>query len=182
MAAPLASLALCARRSRSFLAMGQQLTQEGASEMSALYEFTFSRRRVGEWDGRRPITTPEAAAEFFAPLFEGMEREAFIVAALNRKHRPIGVETLYKGTISGASVRIGEVFAFALRIGAAAILAGHPHPSGDPTPSAEDERTTRDLAAAGKLLGVDFLDMIVIGDPEWVSIGNRTRGVLPVRR
>lgn len=144
--------------------------------MSALYEFTYTRRRVGEWDNRRPITTPEAAAEFFTPLFAGMEREHLIVAALTRKHRPIGVEVVYRGTISGCQVRIGEVFTFALRIGAAAIVVAHGHPSGDPTPSADGLRTTRDLVTAGRLLGVDVLDHIVLGDPGWVSIGSRGAG------
>lgn len=140
--------------------------------MGSIYEFTFSRRRVGEWDGRRPITTPEAAAEFFAPLFEGLEREHVMVAALTRKHRPIGVETVYRGTLAGCTVRIGELFAFALRVGAAAVVIAHQHPSGDPTPSGDDFRTTRDLIAAGRLLGIDVLDHIVLGDPGWISIAS----------
>lgn len=144
--------------------------------MSVIYEFTYSRRRVGEWDGRKPITTPQAAAEFFAPLFEGMEREHVIVAALTRKHRPIGVETVYRGNVAGCSVRIGELCAFALRVAAPALILGHNHPSGDPSPSPEDFQTTRDLVAAGRLLGIDVLDHLVIGDPGWVSISSGERG------
>jgi DNA repair protein RadC len=142
-------------------------------QMSAIYEFTYSRRRVGEWDGRRPLTSPEAAAEFFAPLFEGMEREHVIVAALTRKHRPIGVETVYRGTVAGCSVRPAELVTFPIRVGAAALIVAHNHPSGDPTPSADDLRTTRDLVAAGRLLQIDVLDHLVVGDPGWVSIAER---------
>lgn len=144
--------------------------------MAAIYEFTYSRRRVGEWDGRRSLTSPEEAALFFAPMFEGLEREHVIVAALTRKHRPIGVETVYRGTVAGCTIRLAEVVALAVRTGAPALLVAHNHPSGDPSPSAEDLRTTRDLVAAGRLLGIDVLDHIVIGDPGWISIGQQAAG------
>jgi len=68
-------------------------------------------------------------------------------------------------------VRIGELFTEALRRNAPAIIVGHNHPSGDPAPSAEDLRTTRDAIAAGRLLGIDVLDHIVFGAGRWVSIG-----------
>ena len=126
-------------------------------------------------DGER-CDTPELAASALAPLFAHLEREELKVALLSRKQRLVGVAHLYTGTVSGTSVRIGELFADALKRQASGILLAHNHPSGDPAPSADDIRTTRDAAGAGRLLGVELVDHIVFGAGRWVSL--RRTGVL----
>ncbi len=73
-------------------------------------------------------------------------------------------------------MRIGEVFKEALKQNAAAIIIAHNHPSGDPTPSSEDIAVTREIVEAGKLLGVDVLDHLVIGQGRWVSLRERGLG------
>lgn len=140
-----------------------------AKTTGAVYEYTWSRRRIAE--DSECLSSPEAAARFLAPLFDGAESERLIVVLLTRKHRPMAVETVYTGTVTGMSVRIGELLRAAVRLNAPALMIAHNHPSGDPTPSAEDIRTTRDTVAAGKLLGIDVLDHIVMGDGRWVSVG-----------
>lgn len=120
-------------------------------------------------DGER-CDTPELAALALAPHFAHLEREALVVALLTRKQRLASVTPLYRGSVSGTTVRIAELFEDAIRRGMPAILLAHNHPSGDPTPSADDIRTTRDAAQAGRLLGIEVVDHLVFGAGRWVSL------------
>jgi DNA repair protein RadC len=122
------------------------------------------------------LDTPERAARALAPHLAHREREALVVALLTRKQRLIAVTPIYVGNVAGTSVRIGELFTEAVRRNAAGILLGHNHPSGDPEPSADDLRTTRDAVAAGRLLGVSVADHVIIGAGRHVSL--RERGLL----
>ncbi|MBI2774124.1 MAG: DNA repair protein RadC [Chloroflexi bacterium] len=119
------------------------------------------------------IDSPEAAARALGAHFAALDREEVKVALLSRKHRLLGVVPVYSGNVAGTSVRIGELFTEALRRHAPAIVIGHNHPSGDPAPSPEDLRTTRDAVAAGRLLGVDVLDHVVFGAGRWISLGEQ---------
>jgi len=132
------------------------------------------RALAAEQDGAL-LDTPAAAALALAPHVAHLEREAVVVALLTRKQRLVSVVPVYQGNVAGASVRIGELFTEAIRRNAAGILLAHNHPSGDPEPSPDDLRTTRDAIAAGQLLGVGVVDHIVIGRGRWVSL--RERGV-----
>jgi DNA repair protein RadC len=122
------------------------------------------------------LDTPDRAARALAPHLAHRDREALVVALLTRKQRLIAVTPIYTGNVAGTSVRIGELFTDALRRNAAGILLGHNHPSGDPEPSADDLRTTRDAVAAGRLLGVSVVDHVIIGAGRHVSL--RERGAL----
>jgi len=122
------------------------------------------------------LDTPERAVRALAPHLAHREREALVVGLLTRKQRLIAVTPIYMGNVAGISVRTGELFCEALRRNAAAILLGHNHPSGDPEPSADDLRTTRDEVAAGRLLGVSVVDHVIIGAGRHVSL--RERGAL----
>jgi DNA repair protein RadC len=127
------------------------------------------------------VDSPDSAARALQPHFASCDREEVKVALLSRKHRILGVVGVYAGNVAGTSVRIGELFTEALRRNAPAIVIAHNHPSGDPSPSADDLRTTRDAVAAGRLLGVDVLDHLVFGAGRWVSIGAE-QGDRPTRR
>ena len=133
------------------------------------------RALAAERDGD-VLDTPERAARALAPHLAHRDREALVVALLTRKQQLIAVCPIYEGNVAGTSVRIGELFTEALRRNAAGILLGHNHPSGDPEPSADDLRTTRDAAAAGRLLGVAVVDHVIIGAGRHVSL--RGRGVV----
>jgi DNA repair protein RadC len=132
------------------------------------------RALAAEQDGAL-LDTPAAAALALAPHVAHLEREAVVVALLTRKQRLIGVMPVYQGNVSGTSVRIGELFTEAIRRNAAGIVLAHNHPSGDPEPSPDDARTTRDAVAAGQLLGVAVVDHLVIARGRWVSL--RERGI-----
>ena len=120
-------------------------------------------------DGER-CDTPELAAAALAPHFAHLEREQLVVALLSRKQRLVAVTPLYWGSVSGTPVRIAELFFEAVRRNTPAMLLAHNHPSGDPTPSADDIRTTRDAAQAGRLLGIEVADHLVFGAGRWVSL------------
>jgi DNA repair protein RadC len=120
-------------------------------------------------DGER-CDTPELAAAALAPHFAHLERESLVVALLSRRHRLIAVVPVYVGSVAGTSVRIAELFTEAVRRNASGILLAHNHPSGDPSPSPDDLRTTKDAAAAGRLLGIDVVDHLVFGAGRWVSL------------
>ncbi|HLZ47457.1 MAG TPA: DNA repair protein RadC [Candidatus Limnocylindria bacterium] len=119
------------------------------------------------------LDTPAAAARVLAPHLAHRDREAVVVALLTRKQRLIAVCTVYEGNVAGTSVRIGELFTEALRRNAAGIVLAHNHPSGDPEPSADDLRTTRDAVAAGRLLGVSVVDHLIVGAGRHVSLRER---------
>lgn len=113
------------------------------------------------------------------PVFEGAESEVLAVGLLDRKHNVLGIEVLYKGHVAGTSVRVAEIFRAAVRVNASAIVLAHQHPSGDPTPSADDIRTTNDAQAAGRLLGIEVLDHVVIGAERFHSIASKATCAIP---
>ena len=123
------------------------------------------------------VDTPSRAARLVVPRLAHLDREVVLVLLLNRKQRLMSVHTAYQGNVAGASVRIAELFTEAVRRNAAGVLLAHNHPSGDPEPSGDDIRTTRDALAAGRLLGIPLVDHVVVGTAErWVSL--KERGLL----
>ncbi len=100
-------------------------------------------------------------ARMFVP--EGEEREHFLAILLDARRNVKGVSVVSIGTLSASLVHPREVFRAAIVAGAAAVVAVHNHPSGDPTPSAEDRDVTRRLQRAGELLGIPLADHVVIG-------------------
>jgi DNA repair protein RadC len=129
------------------------------------------RRVASAWpaDGWR-IRAPADLAERLVPAMGHLEREELRSVLLNTKNKVTGMVTVYAGNLAGSSVRVGEVFREAVRLQAAAMVVVHNHPSGDPSPSAEDLRITRELAEAGRLLDIELLDHLVIGHGRWVSL------------
>jgi hypothetical protein len=136
---------------------------DSGANMAAIYEFRFTRRRVAESFGtvRSPADVASLLSEFVRP--DTAESEQLVVALLDTKNAIIGVETVYVGNVAGSSVRVGEVFRSAVRLNASALVVAHNHPSGDPTPSAEDVAVTREMASAGRVLDIALLDHVVLG-------------------
>jgi len=109
---------------------------------------------------------PDDAHAIMAPLVAGYPEEHFAVAALDSRKRVIAAEVLTIGSAAHTVVDPRQVFRWALlqgKSGAAAIIIAHNHPSGDPTPSVSDRQVTRRVAAAGRTLGIELLDHIVVG-------------------
>ncbi len=125
---------------------------------------------------RDSITCPEDVAALMMVEMAALEQEELRVVVLSTKNRLIDVITVYRGTLNSSSVRVAEVFKAAIRRNAASLIVAHNHPSGDPAPSPEDIAVTRELVAAGKLLGVDVLDHLVVGKGCWISLRERGLG------
>ena len=92
---------------------------------------------------------------------------------LDTKNRVLGRARVYQGSVHTTVVRIAELFRDAVRHNATGIILAHNHPSGDPTPSAEDAAITERLRRAGELLGIRVLDHVVIGRAGYTSMAER---------
>jgi DNA repair protein RadC len=106
-------------------------------------------------------------------------RERFVAVYLDGKHRPIAVHDAHVGTAASAPVHPREVFGPALLLAATAVVVGHNHPSGDPTPSAEDRAVTERLRQVGELVGVEMLDHVVLGEAAYFSFASECTFPLP---
>ncbi|MEQ1634226.1 MAG: DNA repair protein RadC [Planctomycetota bacterium] len=99
----------------------------------------------------------------------GTRRETFFVLLLDARHRILSLRVVSTGSVDSAMVHPREVFSAAVREGASAVVVAHNHPSGDPTPSAEDRAVTLRLQEAGELIGIELLDHVVVGDERCFS-------------
>ena len=111
----------------------------------------------------RDISAPALAAAVFAEYFSGLDRECFAVAMLDTKLKLIGLNTVSIGTLNQSIVTGRDVFKPAILSNAFGILVAHNHPSGSVLPSEEDNKLTKRLVSAGKLLGIQVLDHIIVG-------------------
>jgi len=127
-------------------------------------------------EARPTIHSPQDVANLLMPELRDVKKEHFRSLLLDTKNRVQRMITVSIGILDSSLVHPREVFKDAIQASAAAIIVAHNHPSGDPTPSAEDRRVTQRLAEAGQLLGIELLDHIIIGDNRWVSL--KERGLL----
>ena len=114
------------------------------------------------WD--RQLRQSGDVAKLMADVVAGLDREAFFVVLVDGKNRVSGINLVSLGSLTAALVHPREVFKPAIAGSAAALILVHNHPSGDPSPSAEDLALTRRLCQAGDLVGIKVLDHIVLGD------------------
>jgi DNA repair protein RadC len=122
------------------------------------------------------INSPDDAAELVRYEMSALEQEHLRVIVLDTRNHVLGVVEVYHGSVNTSQVRVGEVFKAAIRRNAAAVIIVHNHPSGDPTPSPDDLAVTRACVQAGKLLDVEVLDHLVIGQGRYVSMKERGLG------
>lgn len=125
---------------------------------------------------RVDLSNPRAVFQFLAPRMSHLDREQFVVVLLNAKNHVLDVESVSEGTLTASLVHPREIFKSAIRRSAHAMILAHNHPSGDPSPSREDREVTQRLVSAGRLLGIEVLDHLVIGDGRYVSF--RERGLV----
>lgn len=146
-----------------------------AAQIKAAVELA---RRIALEPGylRTAIRHPGDVAKLLMEDLRNLDHEQFKLLMLDTKHRVIKIETLSVGDLSGTLVHPRELFKAVIKRSSAAVILVHNHPSGDPEPSADDIELTRRLAAGGKLLGIEVLDHIIIGDNTYVSL--KQRGLL----
>lgn len=118
----------------------------------------------------RVVRSPEDGYELMKEFLGDVDREHFIVVCLDTKNQPTALNVCHIGSLNASIVHPREVMKPAILSNAASILVGHNHPSGNPEPSHEDIQVTRKLVEAGKIMGIDVLDHIVMGEDEFVSL------------
>ena len=133
-------------------------------------------RRVESQRGQQTrvqVTAPADVAAVYGPLMRDLKREIFKVVLLNTANVIIGDYTVSEGGLAASIVEPRAVFQQAILENAAALICLHNHPSGNPEPSREDVRVTRQLVEAGKLMGVPVHDHLIIAGPRYTSLAER---------
>jgi DNA repair protein RadC len=121
-------------------------------------------------DERYVIRSPEDGAKYLMNEMRFLTQEHFVCLYLNTKNQVIHKQTIFIGSLNASIVHPREVFKEAVRRSAASVICLHNHPSGDPTPSREDIEVTKRLAESGKIVGIELLDHLIIGENKYVSL------------
>ncbi|OCA91254.1 hypothetical protein A8F94_05180 [Bacillus sp. FJAT-27225] len=119
---------------------------------------------------RYVIRSPEDGANYVMNEMRFLSQEHFVCLYLNTKNQVLHKQTIFIGSLNASIVHPREVFKEAFRRSAASIICLHNHPSGDPTPSREDIEVTKRLSECGKIIGIDVLDHLIIGENKFVSL------------
>jgi len=155
----------------------EKLTKiKGIGPKNALYlklVHQVARRYLRDRTDRKPFFgSSRAVFDYLFHSMRDLNREVFKTLFLNRKNELVFDEDMFLGTLTGSAVYPREIMTLALEKKAAALVFVHNHPSGDPTPSAEDRRLTRDLVWSAKLLMIQVVDHIVIGHGTYYSFAD----------
>jgi DNA repair protein RadC len=121
-------------------------------------------------DPRTKITSPRALAAYLMPLYGASHVERFGVVLVDTKHQLIRVRIIAVGSSDSVMAEPREVFRDALLGGASAVVLFHNHPSGDPTPSPDDVSLTHRMINAGRVVGIDVIDHLIVGDARYFSM------------
>ncbi|RDV22122.1 JAB domain-containing protein [Parageobacillus toebii] len=129
-------------------------------------------RRISRlsYNERYVIRSPEDGAKYVMEDMRFLSQEHFVAIYLNTKNQVIHRKTIFIGSLNASIVHPREVFKEAIKRSAASIICVHNHPSGDPTPSREDIDVTKRLAERGRIIGIELLDHLIIGDQKFVSL------------
>lgn len=145
------------------------LGEAKASELKAALEL--GKRLAASGPDERPvITSSRDVANLLLAEMSMLDQESLRVLLLNTKSAVLSTTEVVRGSVNTAQVRTAEVFREAIRSNAVAIIVVHNHPSGDPTPSADDIAITKEIARAGQLLGIDVLDHVIMGQGRYLSM------------
>ncbi len=159
-------------------APGKKLMEiKGVGEKNALYlalvHQTAKRYLRDRVAGKTFFGSSQAVFDYLFHAMRDLKREVFKVFFLTRKNEVITDCDLFEGTLTGSAVYPREVMTLALEYKAAGLVFVHNHPSGDPAPSPEDHRLTRDLIWAATLMGIQVLDHLIIGNNRYFSFADQ---------
>jgi DNA repair protein RadC len=150
---------------------GLRDTQASALLAACEIACRLARQRI---PARRPLSRPEEVARFLALRYRQRDQEIMGALFLDVRHRFLGEQEIFRGTLHRAAVEPREILKQCLLRGAGCVVLFHTHPSGDPTFSTEDVLFTRQMAAAAAVVGVELVDHLVLGAGGlWVSLQAR---------
>ena len=116
-----------------------------------------------------PVSTPEEAVDLITREFSDLDREVFMILNMTCHLQVINLDVCSVGTLNYTVVHPRDVFKSSILSNASSVLLIHNHPSGDPSPSAEDSAVTEQVRQAGELTGIRLADHIIIGDTTYYS-------------
>lgn len=146
-----------------------KITKLKASIISAVFELS-RRHAMADDQEAMKISSPEAAYKYLHPILRDEKVEHFIALLLDVKNHLIKRIMVSKGSLNANIVHPREVFKPAIIEGAAGIIVAHNHPSGDPGPSQNDIDITRKLKETSNMVGIDFIDHLIIGHGRYISM------------
>lgn len=147
-----------------------------AARLVAAFELT-RRVQAQPFDPKRKIQSPDDVARHFIPKLRGAQKETFRIALLDSANRIFRDVLISEGSLNASIVHPREVFRPAIAESAAAVVLLHNHPSGNPEPSREDIKITKQLHEAGKFIDIAVLDHIIIAGETFTSFTQR--GLMP---
>lgn len=148
------------------------LTIKGIGKMKAkqiVAALKLARMYPTSVEDRFTIRSPQDAYTFLKDM-QYLTQEHFVVLGLNTKNEVLFRETIFIGSLNASIVHPRETFKYLIRRSCASAVVAHNHPSGQPDPSREDIEVTKRLSEAGKILGIDLLDHIIVGAQSYVSL------------
>jgi DNA repair protein RadC len=149
------------------LGMGNQ--QQQSAKRVNIISLKVVREKSFLYPERR-ITSPKDAYNLVKRFLVDVDREYFIVVCLDTKSQPTAINICHVGSLNASIVHPREVLKPAILSNSASIIVAHNHPSSDPTPSREDIEVTKRLSEAGKIIGIDLLDHIIVGIDRFISL------------
>jgi DNA repair protein RadC len=159
---------------------GQLCQEHGLGEAKAAQikaTLELSRRLISSQPTERPVVkSPDDVANLLQAEMGFLEQEELRLVLLDTKNQLVSIPQVYKGSVNTSLVRVAELFRDAVRENCPALIVVHNHPSGDPTPSQEDIQVTEQAVSAGKLLDIEVLDHIVIGNQRFISLKEQGLG------
>lgn len=146
-----------------------------ATQLKAAFELSKrAENSVGTAESKKMvIKAPEDVVGQVKNKLKGKKKEHFLTLLLNTRNQLIGIASISVGSLDASIVHPREVFKEALSASAASVIFVHNHPSGDPQPSQDDISLTKRLVEAGKIMGIDVLDHIIVCNQEYLSMKGR---------
>ncbi|HBI6980039.1 TPA: DNA repair protein RadC [Clostridium perfringens] len=139
-----------------------------ATQILAMCEL-YKRFKVSELTQIK-ISKPSDVAKLVLDELRMLRQEVLILINLDTKNKVISKKEIFKGGLNSSLVHPREIFKEAVKDSAASIIICHNHPSGDPTPSRDDINITTRLKECGKMMGIEILDHLIIGDNRFISL------------
>lgn len=116
------------------------------------------------------INSPADVSKLLMAEMRYLKQEEFRVVLLDAKNRVVCIEMISRGSFNSSIVEPSDCFRKAIKLGCAAVILTHQHPSGNPAPSKDDVAITTRLVKAGKIMGINVLDHVIIGAGKYISL------------
>ena len=147
-----------------------------ASQIMAIGELVRRINMLNLVKERKSIVSPSDIAEVVMKEMVFLKQEVLKLIMLDTKNNIVGIKDVFKGSLNTSIVHPREIFKEALKKSSSSIIICHNHPSGDPTPSKEDINITIRLKECGKIMGIDLLDHLIIGNNKYISL--KEKGII----